>query len=158
MPARSVVPLQSRLQSPSQSPPESPASPPAPAGRRRERVGDWFADDRGVERRLRVSMHAEQGLFVLSIWDGDTCTTTFRLPLTEVPRLVATFVEGLGAAAAHAARGAPSGTGPRDFGSARLDWASLQEVVGGMAGAARRLVRRIGAGIEGRGEQGRIGR
>lgn len=147
MPARSVVS------------PNSPSPVPAPPGRgRRERVGDWFADDRGVERRLRVSQHGEQGLFVLSVWDGDTCTTTFRLPLAEVPRLVGTFVEGLGAAAAHAAWATPSAPGPEGPGAARPDRASLAGTAAGVAGATRRLVRRIAAGIEGRGEQGRTGR
>lgn len=56
----------------------------------------WFADDRGIERRLKISWHPEHRLFVLSIWDRDTCTATFRLPVGEAPRLVGALVEGLG--------------------------------------------------------------
>jgi hypothetical protein len=60
----------------------------------------WFADDRGVERRLKVTWHPQRRMFVLSVWHRDTCTATFRLPLGEALRLVSTLVEGLGRAAA----------------------------------------------------------
>jgi hypothetical protein len=89
-----------------------PGAPPA-----RDHGGAWFADERGVERRLRVSWHADRQLFVLSLWQGDACTATFRLPLGQVPRLVGALLEGLGEAATGAAsrraRGARGGgTGP----------------------------------------------
>lgn len=64
----------------------------------------WFADDRGIERRLKVTWHPEHRLFVLSVWNRDSCTATIRLPLGEVPRLVATLTDGL----ARAATGATS--------------------------------------------------
>jgi len=70
------------------------------------RTADWFADDRGIERRLKVSWHAEHRLIVLSVWREDQCTATFRLPLAEAPRLIA----GLADALAQAAR---SGAGRR---------------------------------------------
>lgn len=60
------------------------------------RSGTWFADERGVERRLKVTWHPERRMFVLSVWHKDTCTATFRLPLGEVPRLVRALVDALG--------------------------------------------------------------
>jgi hypothetical protein len=66
---------------------------------RTDRSGTWFADERGIDRRLKVSWHGERRLFVLSVWHRDTCTATFRLPLAEVPRLVSALVEVLGKAA-----------------------------------------------------------
>ncbi len=72
----------------------------APRSPRADRAGTWFADERGIERRLKISWHGDRRLFVLSLWHRDTCTATFRLPLAEVPRLVNTLVEVLGRAAA----------------------------------------------------------
>src|SRR5437588_6972325 len=71
---------------------------PAPRLPRRDRTATWFADERGVARRLKVSWHPERRLFVLSVWHEDTCTATFRLPLGEVPHLIGTLVEALGQA------------------------------------------------------------
>jgi hypothetical protein len=72
----------------------------APSRPRPDRTGTWFADERGMERRLKVSWHPERRILVLSIWQGDTCATTFRLPVADVPRLVSSLVEALGQAAA----------------------------------------------------------
>ena len=58
-------------------------------------VGEVFLDDRGSERVLRVSWHSEADVVVLSLWHGDTCTGTFRLPVEEVPELVAALRDGL---------------------------------------------------------------
>ncbi len=66
---------------------------------RPDRTGTWFADERGIERRLKVSWHPERNVLVLSLWQEDTCSATFRLPVGDVPRLVATLVEALGQAA-----------------------------------------------------------
>jgi hypothetical protein len=84
----------------------------ARAGRssRPDRAGTWFADERGVDRRLKVSWHPERRLFVLSVWHEDTCTATFRLPLGEVARLVGVLVGVLGDAAE--ATGPPGPPGP----------------------------------------------
>ncbi len=71
----------------------------APSRAHPDRAGTWFADERGIERRLKVSWHPERRILVLSVWQGDTCTTTFRLPVADVPRLVASLVEALGQAA-----------------------------------------------------------
>ena len=75
---------------------------------RADRAGTWFADDRGVDRRLKVSWHPERRLFVLSLWHEDTCTATFRLPLGQVPRLVGVLVDVLGEAVRGAAPSRPS--------------------------------------------------
>ena len=57
----------------------------------------WFIDDRSPVRRLGLSAHPDQGLVVLSLWQGDTCTATFRLPLTEANRLIAALADGMSA-------------------------------------------------------------
>lgn len=75
-------------------PPDAPAVP--------DRSETWFADDRGIERRLKVSWHPEHRLFVLSVWHRDRCTATIRLPVADVPRLIGTLADGLGRAAAGA--------------------------------------------------------
>jgi hypothetical protein len=51
-----------------------------------ERV--WFADRRSPTRRLAVSSHPEAGVVVLSLWQGDRCTGSFRLPMADAPALV----------------------------------------------------------------------
>lgn len=52
-----------------------------------ERV--WFADRRTPSRRLAVSSHPEAGVVVLSLWQDDRCTGTFRLPMGDAHALVA---------------------------------------------------------------------
>jgi hypothetical protein len=51
------------------------------------RLGDSFVDARGEDRSLRVSLHPEHGLVVLSIWAGQSCRASFQLPLDEAIRL-----------------------------------------------------------------------
>jgi hypothetical protein len=51
------------------------------------RLGELFVDARGENRTLRVSLHPERGLVVLSIWAGLACRASFRLPLDEAIRL-----------------------------------------------------------------------
>jgi hypothetical protein len=51
------------------------------------RLGESFVDARGENRSLRVSMHPERGLVVLSIWTGHACRASFQLPLDEAIRL-----------------------------------------------------------------------
>ena len=43
---------------------------------------------------MRVSWYADTGVAVFSIWQGDTCTGTFRLPIPELPRMVEALTEG----------------------------------------------------------------
>ncbi|MDR7300185.1 hypothetical protein [Haloactinomyces albus] len=61
-----------------------------------------FLDDRGPERVLRMSWHAEHRIVVLSLWNGNQCMATFRLPVAQVPVVVQALTSGL-AELAHAA-------------------------------------------------------
>jgi hypothetical protein len=45
---------------------------------------------------MRVTWHPDQGLVILSIWDGERCLATFRLPQTDVSRLASFLVAALG--------------------------------------------------------------
>lgn len=62
-------------------------------------AGEVFLDTRGSGRALRVSWHhlgsLEGDLVVLSLWNGNTCTGTFRLAVQDVPDLVDALREGL---------------------------------------------------------------
>ena len=52
------------------------------------RLGEVFFDVRGSSRSMRLSWYADTGVSVFSIWQGGTCTGTFRLPIEELPRLI----------------------------------------------------------------------
>ena len=67
---------------------------------------DWFGDDRGDGRRMQVTWHPERGFAVFSLWAHEVCTSTFRLPIDEAPRLLTLLAHSLGDAAAHPATGA----------------------------------------------------
>ncbi|MBG0830960.1 hypothetical protein HS041_24690 [Planomonospora sp. ID67723] len=54
--------------------------------------GEVFFDERGQERVLRVTWH--EGTLVLSLWRGEMCTASFRMPMDDVGRLVDTLDEG----------------------------------------------------------------
>ena len=56
---------------------------------------EFFLDPRGDARSLRVRWHREDGLVVLSLWRGDECTGTFRLPVEDVPILIDALRAGL---------------------------------------------------------------
>jgi hypothetical protein len=45
---------------------------------------------------LRVSWHPERDLVVLSVWQGDRCVGTFRMPVRDVPRLSGLLAAALG--------------------------------------------------------------
>ena len=49
---------------------------------------EWFTDDRTDVRRMRASWHPDAGLVVLSLWQGDHCTGTFRMAIEDAPRLL----------------------------------------------------------------------
>jgi hypothetical protein len=55
----------------------------------------WFVDRRAPERRLQVTWHREEGIAVLSVWHGDTCTATFQLRTDAAARLIAHLASGL---------------------------------------------------------------
>jgi hypothetical protein len=61
--------------------------------------GEVFVDQRGEGRAMRLAWHTESDVVVLSLWQADRCTGSFRLPVTDVPRFVQALVDGLGAAA-----------------------------------------------------------
>src|SRR3989475_11077362 len=81
------------------------------------RLGEVFFDVRGSSRSMRLSWYSDTGVSVFSIWQGGTCTGTFRLPMEELPRLIDALQRGVqapdprGAAYASQLPGAP--TDPR---------------------------------------------
>jgi hypothetical protein len=80
---------------------------------------DWFADSRGEGRRMRARWHGEEGLVVLSLWQGSSCTGTFRLPVHDAARLIGTLAGSL----ADAARApGPAPIPPRPWREAFLGW------------------------------------
>ncbi|MEU4696164.1 hypothetical protein [Nonomuraea dietziae] len=54
--------------------------------------GEVFFDARGQERCLRVTWH--EGTLVLSLWRGEMCTGSFRMPMEDVGRLLDTLDDG----------------------------------------------------------------
>src|ERR1700753_371341 len=58
------------------------------------RLGESFFDVRGGSRSMRLSWYANSGVAVFSIWQGGTCTGTFRLPAEELARLVDSLQRG----------------------------------------------------------------
>lgn len=60
---------------------------------------DWFSDDRGDGRRMQVTWHPEHGFTVFSLWHHDVCTSTFRMPIDDAPRLISQLAQSLGDAA-----------------------------------------------------------
>src|SRR5215472_3763825 len=58
------------------------------------RLGEVFFDVRGDSRSMRLSWYGDTGVAVFSIWQGGRCTGTFRLPVDELPRMVATLRDG----------------------------------------------------------------
>lgn len=66
-------------------------------------LGGVLPDVRGSGRSLRVSWHGEDGLVVLSLWDGVRCTGTVRLAADDVPALVEALQIGLRSPLAHPA-------------------------------------------------------
>ena len=59
------------------------------------RLGEVFFDVRGSSRSMRLSWYADTGVSVFSIWQGGTCTGTFRLPMEELPRLIDALHRGI---------------------------------------------------------------
>jgi hypothetical protein len=105
---------------------------PTLSGRR-----DMFLDERGTG--LRVSWHPERDLVVLSVWQGDSCVGTFRMPVQDIPRLSGLLAAALGDWVDQS--GAVSGSG----GPGR---------VGGDLGSGGGLVADVGSGAGGTGAVG----
>ena len=55
----------------------------------------WFFDTRGSVRRMGVSAHAGDSTMVFSLWQGDVCTGTFRLPASEAAGLISVLAYGM---------------------------------------------------------------
>jgi hypothetical protein len=68
----------------------------------------WFNDARTPVRRMGVSQHPEEGVVVVSLWQGDVCTGTFRLPMADAPRLISELADALGAALPGPSSSAPT--------------------------------------------------
>src|ERR1700758_350080 len=58
------------------------------------RLGEGYFDVRGESRSMRLSWYADTGVAVFSIWQGGTCTGTFRLPIADLPRMVQALQRG----------------------------------------------------------------
>ena len=58
------------------------------------RLGEVYFDVRGESRSMRLSWYADTGVAVFSIWQGGTCTGTFRLPIADLPRMIDTLQRG----------------------------------------------------------------
>ena len=130
------------------------------------RLGEVFFDVRGNSRSMRLSWYADTGVAVFSIWQGGTCTGTFRLPMDDLARMIESLRRGPQGQRAGAGRyrarravktpaarpGGPAGRGPE---RARPPWPC-----GCLPGPARRRASARtgrawraapGAGIPGRG-------
>jgi hypothetical protein len=66
---------------------------------------EHFTDDRGTG--LQATWHPEAGLIILSIWHGDRCAASYRLPIGDAPRLGALILSALGDAASPASASSP---------------------------------------------------
>ncbi|HEY8046730.1 MAG TPA: hypothetical protein VIF35_20860 [Streptosporangiaceae bacterium] len=58
------------------------------------RLGEVFFDVRGDSRSMRLSWYADTGVAVFSIWQGGTCTGTFRLPMDDLDRMIEALHRG----------------------------------------------------------------
>jgi hypothetical protein len=76
------------------------------------RLGEVYFDVRGESRSMRLSWYADTGVAVFSIWQGGTCTGTFRLPIADLPRMVEALQRGPDGDSG-AEEGHPAGQGRR---------------------------------------------
>jgi hypothetical protein len=67
---------------------------PTPDAAPLPRLGEVFFDVRSAARSLRISWYADTGVAVLSIWQGGTCTGSFRLPMADLPRMIEALQRG----------------------------------------------------------------
>jgi hypothetical protein len=58
------------------------------------RLGEVYFDVRGESRSMRLSWYADSAVAVFSIWQGNRCTGTFRLPFRDLARMVETLQSG----------------------------------------------------------------
>jgi len=76
------------------------------------RLGEVYFDVRGESRSMRLSWYADTGVAVFSIWQGGTCTGTFRLPIADLPRMVEALRRGPHGAVAAAGEPGPAEPDP----------------------------------------------
>src|SRR5215467_14658177 len=60
------------------------------------REGEIFFDVRGEARCMRLSWYADSAVAVFSIWQGNRCTGTFRLPFADLGRMAQALQSGPG--------------------------------------------------------------
>src|ERR1700678_3317168 len=77
------------------------------------RLGEVFFDARGNSRSMRLSWYSNTGMAVFSIWQGGTCTGTFRLPMDDLSRLLESLQRGVPGSQGN------EGTGPMALGGQR---------------------------------------
>jgi len=56
----------------------------------------WFADARDGARRMELSWHPDERLVIASLWHGDVCRATFRLPVEEAGTVIGVLADALG--------------------------------------------------------------
>lgn len=71
------------------------------------REGEVFFDVRGESRTMRLSWYADSAVAVFSIWQGNRCTGTFRLPFADLPRMAGMLQSGPPSRQAKMAAAAP---------------------------------------------------
>lgn len=71
------------------------------------RIGDLFIDARGDGRTMRVSVHADRGIVVVSLWATGTCRASFQLPLEDADRLVTLLAPATASPASPTSPGSP---------------------------------------------------
>ena len=52
-------------------------------------------DARRDDTYARVTGHAEEGVFVISHWQGDVCMAATRVPVEAAPDIIGLLVKGL---------------------------------------------------------------
>jgi hypothetical protein len=112
------------------------------------RLGDVFFDVRGSSRSMRLNWYADTGVAVFSIWQGGTCTGTFRLPADDLARLVDSLRRGV-------AGGQDGGSAPVPLGGHRPRLAlgaAAEPFTGAMAALADERAGYGGSGQYGTGQ------
>ncbi|HWD56157.1 MAG TPA: hypothetical protein VG346_13610 [Acidimicrobiales bacterium] len=110
-----------------------------------ERV--WFYDARSHVRRMGVSTHPHDSTIVISLWQGDVCTGTFRMPATNAAHLISTLAYGMTEATPvpherPGADGPPGQQGQGRLGRLRRLWSSfLRRLSVGSAGTTETRLR-----------------
>jgi hypothetical protein len=83
-----------------------------------ERV--WFSDTRGPVRRMGISTHPVDATIVISLWQGDVCTGTFRLPARDAAGVISTLAHGMTEAISDSPRDSDAASSPRGRSRPRL--------------------------------------